>query len=230
MGKALKLIVGLLLLPLVYASTTTFVAQLGATKNWTMLDQTVYWFLGGFAIWILLFFMLPRPIRTYVLAHELTHALWGMLMGARVSRLRVSRNGGSVTLTKTNFLITLAPYFFPFYSILALAAFVLISLRWDMDIYRPFWYAVFGLTWSFHVTFTLDMIGSHQPDIQEHGRVFSYAVVYCINMLTAAFLVNLLTTRPLHTLTSDFQDRVTTVYSSCWSHVEPGIAILKSRW
>lgn len=230
MRKAIKFIIGLLLLPFAFAATRTFLHQLNMQEDWTKLDLTTYWFFGGFMVWLLLFFMLPRPVLSYVLAHELTHALWGLLMGAKVSRLRVSSRGGSVTLTKTNFLITLAPYFFPFYSILALAVYLLINMQWDMSLYRPFWYAVFGLTWSFHLTFTIHMIGSHQPDIQEHGQVFSYVFIYCINLLTATVLLNILALMTLSDFSSLMIAHTREAYLFCWKHMEPGWQILKSRW
>ena len=54
----------------------------------------------------------------YVFGHELTHALWVWLMGGRVSRFRVGRDGGHIVTDKNNFWIALAPYFFPLYSLL----------------------------------------------------------------------------------------------------------------
>jgi len=230
MCKAIKFVIGLALLPFAYAISVSFFQQLNAHQDWSNLDLTTYWFAGGFVIWLLLFFMLPRPVLSYVLAHELTHALWGLLMGARVSRLRVSSKGGSVTLTKTNFLITLAPYFFPFYSILALIVYLLVNLKWDMSLYRPFWYAVFGLTWCFHLTFTVNMIGNHQPDIQEHGRIFSYIFIYCINLLTATILINLLAIMPLADILPAIRTNTTDAYMFCWEQIRPGIDHLKTRW
>ena len=48
----------------------------------------------GFFLWVSLYITMPRPIRTYVLAHELTHALWAWLMGAHVSGMSLSKKGG----------------------------------------------------------------------------------------------------------------------------------------
>lgn len=191
-----KFLTGLAGLPLAVALTQAFLMQLTDEAGITRLDRNGFWFMGGFGIWLILFFMFPKPVRTYVLAHELTHALWGLLMGARVSRLRVTGKGGSVTLSKSNVLITLAPYFFPFYAVLALVTYLLVEIWHDTSAYLPFWYAVFGLTWSFHVCFTVSTLAVRQPDIQEHGRVFSYVLIYCINLATAALLLSLLTNRP----------------------------------
>ena len=195
MLKFFKFLIGLVLLPSAVALALVFARQLQHGAGLGTPETTTLWFLGGFAAWLVLFAMFPRPIRTYVLGHELTHALWGMLMGAKVSRLRVSARGGSVTLDKSNVWITLAPYFFPFYSALALIAYLLIGLFWDTSDYLPFWYALFGLTWSFHLSFTVLILMTRQPDIQEHGRIFSYALILCINLLTASALLNLLTSQ-----------------------------------
>ncbi len=138
---------------------------------------------SGFVLWVAIYFLLPRPFRTYVLGHELTHALWAMMMGGRVGRIKVGKNGGYVELTKTNFVITLAPYFFPFYAFLVIAAYYLSSIWMEVESYKIWWLGAVGFTWAFHVTFTLNMLSERQPDIQEHGRIFSYAVIYLMNVL-----------------------------------------------
>lgn len=146
----------------------------------------------GFIVWVLIFFLLPRPVRTYVLGHELTHALWAVLMGGRVGRIKVGKEGGHVELTKTNFIITLAPYFFPFYTALVIAAYYLCSIWLNPAAYQVWWLGAIGLTWSFHITFTIHMLSQHQPDVQEHGRIFSYTIIYIMNVLVLTLLVIML--------------------------------------
>jgi hypothetical protein len=144
---------------------------------------------GGFLLWLVIFLTLPRPVRTYVLAHELTHALWGALMGARVLQMRVSREKGSVTLSKTNFLITLAPYFFPLYTAIVIVGYYVTGIFADVERYHLVWLALVGFTWGFHFTFTITTLLQHQTDIQECGRVFSYAVIYLLNVLGIALWI-----------------------------------------
>ena len=101
----------------------------------------------------------------YVLGHELTHALSGMLFGAKASRLKVTDKGGSVNLTKTNFIITLAPYFFPFYTfVVGIAALIVLIFVRPLPLI-PLWVALVGFTWAFHLLFTLDSLSQRQPDI-----------------------------------------------------------------
>ena len=172
MYRFLKMLIGLSLWPLAWAvsnATYKLYVSAGASMNEGWLSLAIP---AGFLVWIIIFFVLPRPFRTYVLAHELTHALWAILMGGRVGQLKVGKNGGHVELSKTNFAITLAPYFFPFYTALVIIAYALASRWFNTDQYQLWWLAAIGFTWSFHITFTVEMLSQRQPDIQEHGRIF----------------------------------------------------------
>lgn len=182
--RVLKLLAGIALLPICVGATWVLYRLLWQVRPESLhqLEPSTWGLVLGFLLWLALYFLMPRPVRTYVLGHELTHALWALLMGGRVSDLKVSRRGGSVMVSKTNFLIALAPYFFPFYTFLVLLLFLGLSLFVATDTYEPFWMGLVGLTWSFHLTFTLAMLGQHQTDISEHGRLFSYSVIYALNL------------------------------------------------
>lgn len=56
----------------------------------------------------------------YVFGHELTHALWAWVFGGKIFEMKVSSEGGVVRTDKSNFLIVLAPYFFPVYVLITL--------------------------------------------------------------------------------------------------------------
>ncbi len=182
--KAGKFLLGLLLLPACGAISLVLyrLLMLVRPESLHQVAPSTWGLLFGFFFWLALFFLMPRPLRTYVLGHELTHALWALLMGGRVSQLKVSKKGGSVMVSKSNVLVTLAPYFFPFYTFLVLALYLLLALFFDLRHYEPFWMGCVGFTWSFHVTFTFTMLGQHQTDIAAHGRIFSYAFIYFMNV------------------------------------------------
>ena len=139
---------------------------------------------GGFAAFLVLWMVLPqKPVRLYVLGHELTHAVWGLLFGARVSNLRVSLSGGSVTLTKSNVLITLAPYFFPFYTMLVVLAALVMRLFVSPLPGTFAWLFAIGFTWCFHLCFTLRALAQRQPDVIEYGHLFSWVFIWTFNVL-----------------------------------------------
>ena len=95
----------------------------------------------------------------------------------------MGREGGHILTDKNNFLIALAPYFFPLYSILVLAIYGALSLFVNMQPYGRLLYALVGVTWAFHFTFTCWMIPKNQTDLRDNGTIFSLVVIYLINLL-----------------------------------------------
>ena len=186
--RMIKFVVGLGLLPFVWATARMawdLVLSLPGGSS-SSLPLPALALLGGMIVWIVAFCVLPKPVRSYILAHELTHALWGMLIGAEVSELRIRRNRGSVQLSRTNFLVTLAPYFFPFYTALLLLVVALASLFCEVGRYQTLWLFLVGVTWGFHLTFTISALQIRQSDIEQHGRLFSYGVIFVMNVLLVA--------------------------------------------
>ena len=146
-------------------------------------------FVVGAVVWVAVFFASmwafgePRPLRVYVFGHELTHATWVWLMGGRVMRFKVARDGGHIITDTNNFLIALAPYFYPLYSLAVIAIYGIVSLFYDVASFTPLLFGLLGLTWAFHMSFTLWMIPKGQSDLKYHGSFFSLMVIYVMNIL-----------------------------------------------
>lgn len=192
--RAIRAITGLALLPCCAAVTRTFffvVSRSGAPGG-QILPAAVLAVAGGFALWLGAFLFLPRPVRIYVLAHELSHALWGSAMGARVSGIRVSKNGGAVELSEHNCAVALAPYFFPLYTFASILLYYLASLFTDVRGFYFGWLVLIGFTLGFHFSFTLSALSRQQGDIRRCGRLFSYSTIYLLCALQAALLMALL--------------------------------------
>ena len=188
MANALRFLLALAGLPFAWAVTRAFfdVVCLIPSPDDSILPAGAVSGIAGFALCLVLLTLLPSPVRLYVLGHELTHAVWGLLFGARVSRLKVGLKGGSVTLSKSNLLITLAPYFFPFYTMLvALAALVARAFVSPLPCPSAWLFAV-GFTWCFHCIFTVRALMQTQPDVDEYGRLFSYVFIWIVNVAGAA--------------------------------------------
>jgi hypothetical protein len=183
--KWVKFIVALFLLPIcAILSQTFFTSFARATVSERLWAGVEFWFFSlGAVLWLIAFFGLPRPIVLYVFGHELTHALWVWLMGGRVSRFKVGREGGHILTDKNNFLIALAPYFFPLYSILVIALYGALGLFVNTQPYGRLLYSLVGGTWAFHLTFTCWMIPKNQSDLSDNGTIFSLVVIYLINLL-----------------------------------------------
>jgi hypothetical protein len=192
--RGIKFFVGVLLLP-ACAAVTMSVWRVGRelTAGSLATNWPAFAFGAGYLLWLVVFALLPKPMRTYVLGHELTHAIWALMMGARVSGLRVRASGGQIKTSKTNWLITLAPYFFPFYAMLFIALFFVAHWIWNLEQHMSVLFFLVGLGWSFHVTFTLMMLMQPgQPDIRSQGWLFSLVVIYCMNLFVMALMAALL--------------------------------------
>ena len=186
-----KFIIGLFLLPTCAVLTQTFFTVFArATVSQRLWAGEEFWFFSlGAVLWLIAFFGLPRPILLYVFGHELTHAIWVWLMGGSVSRFRVGREGGHIVTDRNNFWIALTPYFFPIYSIIALAIYGGLSVFLNVQPYGRVLYATIGGTWAFHFTFTCWMIPKKQSDLSDHGTFFSLVVIYLMNLVTLSVML-----------------------------------------
>lgn len=193
MPKWAKLIVGVLLLPVCLGGAQALFRVLAQTG-----DAVTFWVaaVGGAACWLVIFLMLPKPMWVYVFGHELTHALWTWLFGGRVKRFKVTSKGGHVVISKTNFLITLAPYFFPLYVTLVILIFLLGDLVWNWTPYRVWFHFFIGAAYAFHVTLTWHILQTRQTDITSQGHLFSGAVIFLGNLAVLLAGVPLLAERP----------------------------------
>ena len=190
MANFLRMLLGVALLPMCWGVVRCFldsvVAAAGESGGITAESIAL---LGGMLAFALCWMSVPHPVKTYVLGHELTHAIWGLLFGAVPSRLRISESGGSVNLTKSNMLITLAPYFFPFYTfVVVVAAIVTYAFIRPLP-WLPLWMFMVGFTWAFHVLFTIETLSQRQPDVKLYGRIFSWVFIFLANVaLVLVFL------------------------------------------
>ena len=144
------------------------------------------WWCLSFLIW-----KRPTPVSAYVLGHELMHMLMARLSKGRIKDYHISHEGGYIVTTKYNFLIALAPYLWPFYSVPVLAAWGVSSVWKGAPFMREFFLAALGLTWMFHLTFTLWVLPRGQSDFHGPGRVFSITIIYLANaiLLSGALVV-----------------------------------------
>lgn len=137
------------------------------------------WFAGGFLSYIPIHIVFKRLIIVHVFSHELTHALWSALFGGKVDELYVSRSrGGFTRYSKGNFLVTLAPYFFPLYALVFFGLFFIVR-----ENLKPIFSALCGFSICFHIILSIYSMRIGQPDIRQEGRFFSYPFVILMSLL-----------------------------------------------
>lgn len=146
------------------------------------------WFIAGFAAYVLIYSILQNPIKTYVFGHELSHAIWTWIFRGKVTGFRAGASGGSVTVSKSNVFISLAPYFFPVYTVLTIAVYLIAKAFWKVEPYFEAYRFVLGFTWAFHGVLTIYVLIKGQEDVRENGSVFSIFFIYFANALCLGLL------------------------------------------
>ena len=189
-----KILLGAALLPF----CAGFAWQLAVTiVNVTYQPLIPYWFAGGVILYVIIHVLFRKPILSYVVGHELTHALFAMLFGGSVKSFHASEKGGQVRITKSNFVITLAPYFFPLYTFIALGGYWLARAA-DAPLLEPWLVLSAGAAFAFHIILTLLFLRTDQNDIREHGAFFSYPLIFLFNIVLAALLIRLLLAKDMN--------------------------------
>ena len=179
MPKWCKTIIAILLLPVCAGAALA----LGQVMRASGPAETIWVaMLAGAACWLTIYLLLPKPMWVYVFGHELTHALWTWLLGGRVKKFSASAKGGHVIVTKNNFIIALAPYFFPLYAFLLVLAFAVGQWIWNWKPYAVWFHLLLGASYGFHVTLTWHILKSSQTDITEQGYLFSAVVIFLGNV------------------------------------------------
>ena len=191
----------LFLLPCCLITSRTLATGFMDSMGQSFWQTPAFWFFAmGLILWTIAFFWLPRPVWLYVWAHEMTHAIFTIICGGRVTHFHVTAKGGHVLTDKNNVLIALSPYFIPLYTLILVPGCLLLGTFFDLTLrlplpggfgFRPLWgvFLMIGLTWGFHLTFTLWMIGKDQPDLRINGFFFSIALIYLVNAFLIAFLL-----------------------------------------
>lgn len=185
-------IIGLFLLPLAWVWTESFFSLFSRQHlDYAFWASEEFWFFSlGSLLWLIAFFGLPKPVSLYVFGHELTHAIWVWLMGGRVSKFKFGSEGGYILTDKQNVWISLAPYFYPIYSVAVIILYFVASLFWDVAPHTRWLFLALGVTWSFHISFTLWMIPKGQTDLSYHGTFYSLVIIYLMNLaLLTALLI-----------------------------------------
>lgn len=174
----LKFIIAVLLLP-VCAGAAMAIAQVVSVS--ARADTTWAAVIAGAGCWLAIYLLLPKPMLLYVFGHELTHVLWTWAMGGKVKKFKATSKGGHVIVTRNNFLISLAPYFFPLYALAVVAIFAIGDWWWGWRAFALWFHMLLGAAYAFHLTLTWQILQTTQSDITQNGWLFSGVVIFLGN-------------------------------------------------
>lgn len=153
------------------------------------LPERFYYFAAG-AVGFWIFWRLFRNYLEVVCTfeHEVTHLLFALLFLKRPKGFRVTlRDGGHVKLSGSNFVIFLAPYFFPTVSYALLPLALVVPGEW-LDVF----YGVLGASLAFHLVSTWSELHLRQTDLHSAGLVFSFLFLPVANLIFYGALIVLI--------------------------------------
>jgi hypothetical protein len=183
------MVAALLLLPLCIGAGSALWMVIRASGR---ADTTWIPMLAGAACWLTIYLLLPKPMWIYVFGHELTHVVWTWVCGGRVKKFKATSDGGHVVVSKSNFLIALAPYFFPLYAVLVVIVFLAGHLIWNWQHSLVWLHLFLGAAYAFHVTLTCHVLQTQQSDITQQGYLFSAVIIFLGNIIVLLLGIPLL--------------------------------------
>lgn len=172
---------------------------------------------SGAGCWIVVYLFIPKQTWLYVVGHELTHVVWSWAFGGKLKKFKVESKGGHVVVTKSNFLVALAPYFFPLYALLVVVVFGVLRYFWPEPKAVPVFHLLLGVAYAFHVTWTLEIVQTRQSDIRGQGYLFSAVIVAIGNLLVLIAGIALLAGQPaMMDVLKDLLGYSVHIYQSIW--------------
>ena len=187
MGRIAKFLVSILAIPFVISASYSLYYQISKIYS---VDSNQWFFLLGIIVYLIIHTVLFKPNVVYIFGHELTHALAMFISAGKVKSFKVSKKGGEVKGTKSNIFISLAPYFFPTYTLIVILLWYVGRQFWDIRDYLGVFLFSVGLTLTFHFVMTVEFLKTKQPDLIKSGYMFSIVLIYLINLSIAALILN----------------------------------------
>lgn len=139
----------------------------------------IVWFVSGLISFVPIWIIFRGRLELFAtFEHEMTHVLFGLVFLKIPRSINVSHIGGSVTMIGGNFLITLAPYFFPTLSFALLLLLPAVDVEW-FQIYS----FILGASVSFHLASTKGEIHLNQIDLRKAGLWFCSIFLPVANMV-----------------------------------------------
>jgi len=157
--------------------------------------NTSLFFLFGFSIYFFIHTQkaFDKKIRhLYVLVHELTHAITGMLLFNKLRKIKIKAQSGYVCFDqKPNYITAISPYIFPVLNIILFLGFYLSPFH-KKNYFNLFLFLQ-GFFLSFHTLNTIDVITIDQKDFKiTGGKIFSITTIVAINLLIVGVICGVL--------------------------------------
>jgi hypothetical protein len=145
-------------------------------------------YLAGVLIYILVERLISKPMWLYIVGHELTHAVSGILSGAKIHSIHAGSKDGEVHLSKSNAFIALSPYVVPFYAVIVVVLYAAARRWWNPPQILPTFQLLLGFTLALHFSLTFTAVHGQQSDLKVVGFFLSTILIAVGNALILGLL------------------------------------------
>jgi len=187
MSKVIKYLIGIAALPLTLGFSRAFYGQL---SDLSYVGPKLHLVLWGIIIYMLMHVLFYKPIYIYTLGHEAIHILATWLCGGYVTNVNISRSGGSVSTSKTNFFIELSPYFIPIYTVLLIFLVPVVRYKLSNSQFLASYIFLLGFTLGMHLIMTAEVLKIRQPDLMKSGYPFSLSLIFMGNLIIVFLILS----------------------------------------
>ena len=152
--------------------------------------EVLGWFFLPLLIVILLWLIIPGLGGSFlsILEHELTHMIFAVLTFHSPHDINVQRGvgGNFIYMGRGNWLISIAPYFFPTSAVFV----ILLGLFYPLmgESFPNVYWLILGLMTGYHLISTLDEIHLEQTDFKVAGYLFSILFLPSANLIIYGFV------------------------------------------
>ena len=195
MRKCINFILALLKWPVAVCMVFLFLPALKAdiiTVYDGLTIQVLEWFFLPVLVVLAIWLLIPGLSGSFlsILEHEVTHMIFALLTfhSPQDINIRPGVGGNFAFSGRGNWLIFIAPYFFPTSAALVIAAGFLYIFTGETP--SNYYWLVLGIMTGYHLVSTLDEIHVEQTDFKVAGYLFSILFLPGANLLTYGFLMS----------------------------------------
>jgi hypothetical protein len=178
--------IGIALLPFLWVLLRKLSVMAGVVASEGF--RTWWLYVAGAGSYLVAEWLLAKPMWLYVVGHELTHAVSGILSGAKIYSMRAGAKGGEVHLSKSNAFIALSPYVVPFYAVFVILIYAGARRYWDPKAIFPTFQVLLGAALAFHFSLTFSALHRKQSDLKVVGFFLSTVLIAVGTALILALL------------------------------------------
>lgn len=160
----IKFILGICLLPLVYASTVSFLNEFALIKE---VPQSCFW--SGIISFLLIYFFVWEPAVIYAKGHKLLELIFRFFSP----------------------LVKVAPYLLPIYTIVLFILYEILALFVKSDWLIQYAFFLLGFTIALHLVFSAKSVRTKKGDFLKANYIFGFSFVWITNVMLLAFFINL---------------------------------------